>query len=113
MPQTLDYVLKLQGLFARPALAWMLLLQSAFELYEDGAHFKSVFLSNVDSAAHLFCAFGLVAFLQTAWERKKPKWVEWSTVNVALSVSGGRRSACCGCRALGFDLVHCWVLSPI
>jgi len=91
----------------------MLLLQSAFELYEYGAHFKSVFLSMSILLLTCFAHLDVVAFLQTAWEKKKPKWVEWSTVNVALSVSGGRRSACCGYRALGFDLVHCWVLSPI
>jgi len=78
MAQTLDYVLTLQALFAPPALAWMLLLQSAFELYDDGAHFKSVFLSMSILLLTCFAHLEVVEFLQTAWENKKPKWVEWS-----------------------------------
>jgi hypothetical protein len=90
MPQTLDYVLTLQGLFARPALAWMLLLQSALELYEDGAHFKSVFLSSTSILLlTCFAHLDVVAFLQTAWDKKKPKWVEWSMSPCPFLVAEG------------------------
>ena len=89
MPQTLDYILTLQGLFARPALAWMLLLQSTFELYEDGAHFNPVFLSTSFLVLTCFAHLDVAAFLQTAWDKKKPKWVEWSMSPCPFLVAEG------------------------